>query len=147
MLVMRPFFLIRFSKKPLAELPEASSFSGRSTNLMEDEDSFDSVKASSHEDHTEIIVHSVIETIEFVLGSISNTASYLRLWALSLAHKQLAYVFFDLTVGYFLKSTDNFLFATLGITVAMFSLMQSTVGIIMCMDVMECFLHAIRLHW
>jgi V-type H+-transporting ATPase subunit a len=89
----------------------------------------------------EIVIHQAIETIEFVLGMVSNTASYLRLWALSLAHSELATVFWEkamlstLNVNWFAAFIGYGIFAGV------------TFGVLLMMDVLECFLHALRLHW
>merc|ERR1719329_523908 len=93
----------------------------------------------------EIVIHQVIETIEYVLGTVSHTASYLRLWALSLAHQQLSFVFFQKTMlaGMALSFPTN-----IAVVYAMFAVwFIITLGVLMGMDVMECVLHVLRLHW
>jgi V-type H+-transporting ATPase subunit a len=88
----------------------------------------------------------MIETIEFVLGTVSNTASYLRLWALSLAHGQLAETFMDLSFIFVFKATNIPLTIVFGII--LWPLFWGiTFGVLMVMDLLECFLHTLRLHW
>merc|ERR1712032_469370 len=93
----------------------------------------------------EVFIHQIIETIEFVLGTVSHTASYLRIWALSLAHQQLSLVFFQKTLqmGLVMSFPANGIMLYFMFT-AWFGI---TLGVLLGMDVLECFLHTLRLHW
>ena len=101
---------------------------------------------TEHEDNkhslSEEFIHQMIETIEYVLGAVSNTASYLRLWALSLAHAQLSNVFFEKCLVVTIETGNP-----VAVVIGFFFFANISVGVLMCMDALECFLHALRLHW
>jgi V-type H+-transporting ATPase subunit a len=103
---------------------------------------------NSHEEEfklDEIIIHQIIETIEYVLGTVSHTASYLRQWALSLAHQQLSIVFMQKTLTNAWEM--SYPFNAIGIFLAFAAWFGITLGVLLGMDVLECFLHTLRLHW
>ncbi|CAI7927393.1 unnamed protein product [Closterium sp. NIES-54] len=144
----------------------------------------------------EVMVHQMIHCIEFVLGAVSNTASYLRLWALSLAHAQLSAVFYErvlepaLAYQFPLSFCSNRLNLpplpspflpsptspppplptgpippsprclqpriscspgssgnVLAILIGSLVFAAATVGVLLLMETLSAFLHALRLHW
>ena len=127
----------------------SSSSSNYHTVSVEEEDDHLSPRSnhSRHDEHEEegfgeMMIHQSIHTIEFVLGTVSNTASYLRLWALSLAHSELAKVYRDKLQMMGVKSGNPFLILSCFAAWA-----AITTAVLLMMDVLECFLHALRLHW
>lgn len=103
-------------------------------------------KAETHpgseeeESFASILTHEAIHAIEFILGSVSNTASYLRLWALSLAHAQLSEVLWSLCLE---GPLSNPLLLIVGYAIWFFG----SLALMVAMEGLSAFLHALRLHW
>ncbi|KAF8820520.1 putative vacuolar proton translocating ATPase subunit [Cardiosporidium cionae] len=94
-----------------------------------------------------IFTHQMIETTEFLLGTLSNTASYLRLWALSLAHAELSKILLEQVFFNFLNASNNPVLLPILLYIGTIAFVVATTAIILMLDLIEGALHALRLQW
>lgn len=149
MLLGKPFLLRREHQRKIAAgygVVHGGSADDLDSPTKEHAEQDEGATEHEHFEFGEIMVEQVIHTIEFCLGAVSNTASYLRLWALSLAHAQLSEVLWDMTLGSAFEFGGGPV-RVIGIFLLFLFWFNATLVILIGMEGMSAFLHGLRLHW